>query len=102
LIPILNPEHHWECPNCPVEDVTREAQPHTRYHQCAGLKGILAPMIPKGSGARVYLDERQDYVGKEQGLVYDEGKPIMAVVTERPDGSNDRAVFAPTAVGVGW
>jgi hypothetical protein len=42
---------------------------------------------------------REDYEGKEHGLTRDEqGRPIMAAVTEYPDGSNDVAVFAPAVL----
>lgn len=90
-VPILRPTHQWECPNCSFTDVTHEAQPHTRYHPCSGLKGLLAPMIPAGQKVKVTAVEREDYIGDSNA-----GR-VMAVVTERPDGSNDTAVFAPTA-----
>jgi hypothetical protein len=41
--------------------------------------------------------EREDYIGTDRVLLHD-GRPIMAVVTERNDGE-DRTVFAPTATG---
>jgi hypothetical protein len=42
--------------------------------------------------------ERADYVGAERGVRYDgEGRPVMSVITDRWDGSNDCAVFPPTA-----
>lgn len=98
-VPILDSRKHWECPNCSAVDVTMEAQPHTRYHSCPGLYGFSAPMVPKGTSAAVNLVVREDYVGSEQGILYADNKPIMAVKTERADGSNDVAVFAPYAVG---
>jgi hypothetical protein len=102
-LPILNARKEWDCPNCAAEDVTEVAQPHTRFHNCAGMGGLSLPMVEKarrarrGKGAvRVRKALREDYVGKEKGLVYDEqGQPVMAAVTEYPDGSNDVAVFAP-------
>lgn len=93
------PVRHWACPNCSFTDVTHEAQPHTRYHACVGLKGLTAPMIPAGTKVRVSAVEREDYIGTEQVQTDIEGRPVMAVVTEREDGSNDVAVFAPTANG---
>lgn len=95
---LLRPEQRWSCPNCNQETVTHEAKPHTRFHACRGLRGLVAPMIPAGTKARVYLREREDYVGAD--LVQRDpqlGRPVMSVVTERPDGSNDAVVFAPTA-----
>jgi hypothetical protein len=95
-VPILNAEQRWECPNCVATDVTHEAQPHTRYHACRGLKGLTAPMVPAGTRCKVEAVEREDYVGN-QILTYDgENRPIMRVETTREDG-NDVAVFAPLA-----
>ena len=48
-------------------------------------------MVPAGTKAKVTAVEREDYIGDEIA-----GR-VMAVKTERPDGSNDVAVFAPTA-----
>lgn len=52
---------------------------------------LTAPMIPAGQKVKVTAIEREDYIGSETA-----GR-FMAVRTERPDGSNDVAVFAPTA-----
>lgn len=90
------PPVRWVCPNCPVEAVTPGNVPN-RYHDCRALAGITAPMVPAGSGARVFTLEREDYEGREIVQRDGNGRPIMAVVTERPDGSNDVAVLAPTA-----
>jgi hypothetical protein len=98
-VPLLAaPERHWSCPNCAFTDVTREVQPHSRFHNCAGLAGLSAPMVPAGTRAKVEAVEREDYIGG-QDVQYDgNGRPIMAVVTTRDDG-NDVAVYAPTAYG---
>jgi len=99
-VPVLAaPERRWECPNCPAEDVTREAQPHSRFHNCPGLAGLSAPMVPAGTKAKVEAVEREDYIGAEDVQYDGNGRPIMSVVTERWDGSNDVAVLAPTAHG---
>ena len=84
-------EHRWVCPNCPATDVTHEVKPHTRFHICPGLSGLTAPMVEAGVKVRVTAREREDYIGNEKV-----GR-VMSVVTERADGSNDVAVFAPTA-----
>jgi hypothetical protein len=95
---LLYAETRWECPNCPATHLTKIAGPHVPYHPCPGLKGILAPYVVAGSRCRVQAVERADYVGAEKGLRYDgDGRPVMSVTTERWDGSNDTAVFAPTA-----
>lgn len=93
------PEQQWTCPNCPQTAVTL-GKPN-RFHYCAGLRGLFAPMVPAGSGARVIAVEREDYVGRELVTRDDGGRPVMAVVTERPDGSNDVMVNAPAARGGG-
>lgn len=96
MIPVLQaPEQRWECASCTVTAVTRGET--NRYHQCAGLAGILAPLVPAGSGARILALEREDYVGSEIVARDGNGRPVMAVVTERPDGSNDVMVNVPTA-----
>jgi hypothetical protein len=41
--------------------------------------------------------ERGDYLRGAQQRAGDDGRPYMAVVTERADGSNDAAVFAECA-----
>lgn len=88
---LLTPIREWVCPNCATTDVTHEARPHTRFHACPGLHGLTAPLLPKGTRAKVEAVERQDYIGTERA------GPIMSVVTTRDDGT-DAVVFAPTAV----
>jgi hypothetical protein len=98
-VPLLAaPERRWECPNCDHVDVTREALPHSRFHNCAGLAGLSAPMVPAGTRCKVEAVEREDYVGAEDVQYDGDGRPVMAVVTTRDDG-NDVAVYAPTAHG---
>lgn len=92
---LLDVRQHWTCPNCPVQEWT-VGKPN-RFHSCTGLGGITAPLVLEGADCRVRAVEREDYVGNEL-VQYDvHGRPIMAVVTERPDGSNDTTVLAPTA-----
>lgn len=95
-IPILSPEQRWECPNCTLQDVTHEAQPHSRFHACRGLKGLTAPMVPAGTRCKVEAVEREDYIGDEIVTIDGENRPIMRVETTRDEG-NDVAVFAPLA-----
>jgi hypothetical protein len=96
-VPILESRTAWYCPNCPAKDFTTEAQPHTRYHACPGLRGISSPMVRVGVRAKVEAVVREDYVIKDSVTTDDSGRPIMAVVTTRDDGT-DCAVFAPTAL----
>jgi hypothetical protein len=93
------PAQFWECPNCTVVDVTR-GQPN-RFHNCAGLKGIVAPLVPAGADCKVVAVMREDYVGREMVQLDGDGRPVMAVLTVRADGSNDVMVNAPTARGSG-
>lgn len=108
-VPILNARKEWDCPNCDAVDVTEEARPHTRMHNCAGFGGLTLPMTEKArvaehgtmlrKKAKVSPVVREDYEGGEHGLTRDEqGRPIMAAVTEYPDGTNDVAVFAPSVL----
>lgn len=90
------PFRDWYCPNCGATDRTQEYRP--RFHTCPKLRGLTAPMLPVGAKARVYLREREDYVGSERVQVDPElGRPVMSIVTERDDGSNDAIILAPTA-----
>jgi len=99
VVAILNPpEQRWECPNCTTTHVTRGAKPtETPFHPCRGLVGLNAPLVPAGSRAAVTAIEREDYVGGEMVQTDGEGRPVMAIHTERWDGSNDLAVLAPCA-----
>lgn len=90
------PEQRWECPSCPVQDVTREARPHTRMHDCAGLAGLSVPMVPAGIRAEHRAAEREDYIGDEHVQFDGNGRPVMSVTTVRDEGQ-DCTVYAPTA-----
>lgn len=91
---ILNAQQHWVCPNCPAQAVTVGAA--NRFHNCLGLRGLLAPMVLEGVRCMVVAEERQDYIGSEDVRLDADGRPVMAVRTVRDDGE-DLAVFAPTA-----
>lgn len=95
----LTPEQHWVCPNCTLTQVTHDAQPHTRFHACRGLRGLTAPMVAAGVRCKVEAVAYEDYEGDSQMLQFDgEGRATSAVVTTRDDG-NDAAVLAPCALG---
>lgn len=96
-VPVLTvPEHHWECPNCPATDVTRQAGRHIRFHTCRGLRGLTAPMVPAGTKAKVVAHEREDYIAGDMVQVDGEGRPVMSIVTTRDEGQ-DVTVLAPCA-----
>jgi len=99
MTPLLTRETLWTCPNCDLVEQTHNAEPHTRFHACKGLQGLTAPMVQAGQKAKVTAVEREDFIGTEQVQTDAAGRPVMAVVTEREDGSNDVTVFAPTATG---
>jgi hypothetical protein len=94
------PVRRWYCPNCKATDVTREARPHSRMHTCPALNHLTLPMdilmVPEGTKAKVTTNEREDYIGSEDVFLH-AGRPIMNIVTERDNGRQDCAVFAPTA-----
>lgn len=96
MTPFLNVERRWECPNCDLQDVTREAGVTSRFHSCRGLKGLSAPMQPAGTKAKVAAVVREDYVGRELVQTDGEGRPVMSIVTTRDDGQ-DCVVLAPAA-----
>lgn len=96
-VPLLEPPvTRWECNHCSFRDTTREAGPHSRFHACAGL-GMTAPMVQEGSGARLIVHERDDYIGDEDVQLSADGRPIASIQTEHADGHTDCVVFAPTA-----
>lgn len=92
-LPIIGTAARWECPNCTANHVGNAPN---RFHMCAGLKGLMAPLVPVGMDCQVIAVEREDYVGTEKVQTDGDGTPIMAVRTERADGSNDIVVLAPT------
>lgn len=86
----------WCCPNCDSSARTVDARiPH---HPCAGLAGLMVPLIRKGERAKVEAVEREDFIGSELVQVDGNGRPVMAAVVTRDDGQ-DCTVFAPTAQG---
>lgn len=94
---LVQPVHRWWCPACKKEDVTHEVKPHSRFHICPKMRGLTTPMVPLGTKAKVTLNEREDYVGKDKvQLDPEEQRPIMNITVERENGT-DVAVFAPTA-----
>ena len=97
---LLSTVTDWYCPNCGKTDQTRNTGPHIRYHTCPKLRFMSAPMVRKGTGAKVTLHERDDYVGRDIVQTDATGRPVMSIVTTRDNG-NDVVVFAPTATARG-
>jgi hypothetical protein len=94
--PVFCPEHHWRCPECLREKVTRRPEPHSPLHQCPRLRGAWAPFVLDGIHARLETRERGDYVGSDLVTCDANGRPVMSVVTRRNDGE-DCTIFAPCA-----
>lgn len=94
-VPLLTPVTRWECPNCDVTDVTKGLVPN-RFHTCAGLHMLTAPLVAAGTRCKVEAEERADYLGKEIQATGDDGKPYMAVRTTYDD-HDDLAVNAGLA-----
>lgn len=92
----------WVCAaGCGQTHQTDRILPN-RFHVCPKLRYMTAPMVLEGTSAKVTIREREDYVGKEQvQLDPERGRPVMSIVTERGDGSNDVMVFAPAATARG-
>lgn len=99
---------HFECPTCHVK--VRVPSQHqdcsSVAHNCPGQGGLTVPMAElrderhdlKRGEYEHRLAEREDYVGGAHGLLYADGRPIMASHLMRPDGSNDCRIYAPVAV----
>lgn len=109
-VPLITPpQRWWECPSCHQQHATHEARPHTPLHPCPAHRGVMVPFVPVANNhgirpgtVRHVVVGRGDYVNGEHGLRTDaDGRPVMAVVTERADGSNDCTIFAAAAVGSG-
>lgn len=103
-LPILDPTRKWQCPSCGLQHLTKDQRVITPMHPCPKLKGIMAPYVEITHGNELKkhsfahrVIEREDYVGKEKGIMTNEdGKAIMAVHTEREYG-HDTTVFPGTA-----
>lgn len=93
------PAEDWWCPNCGKTDtIPHDPHPHIRYHTCPKLRYLSAPMVRKGTSARVTVNESEDYVGGRLVQTDPErGRPLLSITTERADGSNDCIVFPHTA-----
>jgi len=97
-VPVLNPEQRWECPACTLTDVTHYPADKvvSRMHDCAGLAGLTAPMVPAGTKCKVETHEREDFIGGELVRLDGDGRPVMNHIITRDDGQ-DCTVYAPTA-----
>lgn len=99
MIPLLTIAREWQCTHCHTTASTRRSEPHTEFHHCPGVGGFNMPMVQVDVRSRTRIVEREDYIRGEDVQLTDDGRPIMAVVTEYQDGHSDCAVYAPTAHG---
>lgn len=96
-VPLLRAFDDWECPNCDITDHTPALPPGaSRFHTCAGLHMLTAPLVRAGTQCKVVAEERADYLNGEIQNKGDDGKPYMAIRTTRGDGE-DVAVNAGLA-----
>lgn len=108
MIPVLSPERWWECPGCGYQHKTTVGGVISPTHPCGDVGGISVPLVQVDTNAgirpgtvRHRVIEREDYVGAEHGVMTDNrGRAVMALHTERADGSHDTRVYAPTATAI--
>jgi hypothetical protein len=97
MVPTLDAARRWECPSCARRIETTEPATKIPLHPCPALGGLQVPFAPvlgdelDRRQVRHVPIERGDYLGDENV------SPIMAVHTERADGSHDTHVYAPIA-----
>jgi hypothetical protein len=97
---ILHGFTDWVCPSCKKTDRTPMQARAVRFHPCPKMYGLTTPMVRAGTAAKLVLNEREDYVGREMVRADDRGRPVMSINTVRDDGQ-DAVVFAPTATAFG-
>lgn len=86
---LLDARQGWYCPNCDVTDVTAPLPPgSSRYHTCAGLHMLTAPLVRAEVKAKVEAAERDDYLCGDFQATGDDGKPYMNIRLTREDGED--------------
>ncbi len=93
-VPLLH--RTWFCPSC--DAAARTVDSKTPMHPCAGLAGLVAPLLPEGQRGQHTAVEREDWIGRELVQYDGNGRPMMSVRTETED-SLSTTVYAPTATG---
>ena len=93
---VIRMDTNWQCNSCGMQHVEpARAEVITPMHACGGMAGAWVPFVPANSTARLRVEERQDYIGKDTPFVDAKGRPIMSVYTMREDGE-DCHILAPT------
>lgn len=90
MVELTPPTRMWHCPACDLRDETRKPGVHTQFHNCPANAGLGIPLIEVPShdtraDGRQLTVQSEDYVGH--------ANPLVAIRTERGDGSNDCTVF---------
>jgi hypothetical protein len=103
-VPVLQAEQRWECPDCHQQKRTHETgRVITPLHACKRHNGFAVPFVRvygselNRSKVRIKLVDRGDFVNGEIVRTDAYGRPVMAVHTERADGSHDTHVYAAAA-----
>jgi hypothetical protein len=94
---LLDPVRFWRCASCGLTEHAQVAAGQARMHPCPALEGLTVPLEPVSNPdskpiSRHVAVMAEDYIG-------DRSNPVVAVRTDRPDGSNDLNVFPGPAVG---
>lgn len=98
MSPLILGMTRWECPNCDTRDQYNVKPGQSRMHDCPGLKGLVAPLVPEGQHCKVEAEGWQDYVRHDDAVRHDgDGRPMSAVRVTREDG-DDVVVFPATAM----
>lgn len=89
----------WHCggQGCEEAAVTGPLSTKVPWHKCSALGGAFVPLTKVGEGARPVEVPREDYVGAELVQRAPDGRVLSGAQIQRPDGSNDAIVYAPTA-----
>jgi hypothetical protein len=93
----------WYCPEC--SEVAQSVNTVVNgnklrqmpLHYCAGLYGLLAPMVKKGVQARLRVNYREDYTHGDICTADERGKVVMSITTQRNDGE-DLVLHSPCTV----
>lgn len=87
----------WECTGCGRRERTEVDPAYAPMHACKAMGSMSVPFTREGAKVLLSAVEREDYIGNEVVPYDDNGRPIMAIVTEYADGRKDSTVYAPTA-----
>jgi hypothetical protein len=98
MIPILAPAvRDWYCPQCGLTHQTNDPRIAVPLHPCPKLRGLMTPMLAKGTAGKIELREREDYIAGELVQLDPElHRPVMSMVTTR-DAGTDARIYVPTA-----